>query len=420
VSVSQRGLQFGLGIALLGSALLLDPRAEAAFDAAKRACAIVGVIVAALALLCDKSRADRNRWSRPAQVAVCCAALAVVWTLAASILSPHQALAWDSLRRATLFALFIPIGASRTFAACGTRPALGLFVIGASVNVVISLAQAGGWQLPFDVAQIGGRFATGALLGNEGYVALAAATLAAICAAIATGAFGLRYRLGAVGVAAAAVAAIAINHQATSAIALCAGLVAIAAMRWRLRWLGVIFLAIVVGAATTALLPVLRNLTWAELGGIDAYQRLTTYRLGAWVAALHMIATRPLEGYGLGSFAMEQQTHRLAAEISLQQRFVQPTGSSFIYAHNDYLQLAAEAGIPALLFVLIAIAAILFGLVRIGRALADVERLVLLAMLTCAAVAALAWFPLQIPFISIALLLTLGRAWRVVADEGAP
>ena len=251
-------------------------------------------------------------------------------------------------------------------------------------------------------------------------MALAAALLAAICAAIAAGDLRLRYRLGTAGVAAAAVTTVAINHQATSAIALCAALVAIVAMRWRLRWLAALCLILVGLAATTLLLPALRDLTWASLGGVDFYQRLTTYRLGAWVAALHMIATHPFSGYGLGSFAMEQQVHRLAAEIFLQQRFVQPTGSSFIYAHDDYLQLAAEAGIPALFLVIIAIAAILFGLARIGRAAADIERLVLLAVLTCGAVAALAWFPLQIPFIAIALLLALGRAWRIVADEGAP
>ena len=129
-----------------------------------------------------------------------------------------------------------------------------------------------------------------------------------------------------------------------------------------------------------------------------------------------MVATRPLTGYGLGSFAAEQQTHRLAAELALQQR--RATDRSVSFMRRDYLQLAAEAGIPALLLVLGAAGATLTGLAT-HRPAADIERLVVLALLTCGAVAALTWFPLQIPFTAIALLLAIGRAWRIVADEGS-
>lgn len=409
-------LQCGLGIALIGSALLVDPRAEASFDAPKRVCAIIGALVA-LGAVCGEPRgAGRMPRARIAAWACICAALAMVWILIATVFSPHQDMAWNSLRRAAFFALFVPIGASRAFAAAGTRVAVGAFAFGTVANVVVSLAQAAGWKLPLDVVQLGGRFATGALLGNEGYVALAAALLACICVVVMMRDSRRRYRVAAAAALAASVAAIVVNHQATSAIALAAALMVAAAAYWRLRWLSILLGVGIVVAVTTVLLPPLRHATWAALGSVDAYQQLTTYRLGAWVSALHMIQIRPLLGFGLGSFALEQQTHRFAAEISLQQRFVQPTGSSFIYAHDDYLQLAAEAGLPALLFLLGGVGAIVLGLARLGRSSVDGERLVLLALLTCGAVAALAWFPLQIPFIAVALLLAIGRAWRLVAD----
>ena len=226
-------MQLGVAVALIGTALLLDPRAEAAFDAPKRACAIVGAFIGALALVCDKPGMGWARYSRTAKWAVICAALAAAWLLVATIASPHQQLAWTSLRRALFFALFIPIGASRALAPASGRGLFGIFALGCAVNLLMSLAQAAGWTLPLDVVQIGGRFATGALLGNEGYVALAGALLAAACVAIATSVASPRLRFIALGIAAIAMVVIVINHQITSAVAFGAALVVIAAMRWR-------------------------------------------------------------------------------------------------------------------------------------------------------------------------------------------
>jgi len=108
---------------------------------------------------------------------------------------------------------------------------------------------------------------------------------------------------------------------------------------------------LVVLGATTALFPPLRAATWDALP-LSSYQQVTTYRVGPWIAAVDMAAERPLSGYGPGTFAAEMQTHQFAAEIRLHERLGQPTGASFVRAHQDYLQLAAEAGIPALLLFL--------------------------------------------------------------------
>ena len=327
-------------------------------------------------------------------------------------------MAWTSLRRAALIALCIPIGASRALDTTGGRRLFVLFVCSCGANAAISLLQTFGLQLPLHVVQLGGRFATGALLGNEGYVALASSILGAACAAIVASDVPRRYRIGALGVCAICILVIVFNRQATSAFAFVAALAMIAAVRWRMRWIAAGLACLIAIAAGTALIAPLRALTWSALpvDGVEGYQRLTTYRLGAWVAAIDMAEARPLTGYGLGTFAAEQQPHRLQAELNLRERFVQPTGATFVYAHEEYLQLAAEAGIPALLFFLSALGALLFGLVWLPRSPLDAERAVLLAVLTTGAVAAIAWFPLQIPFTAAVLLFAAGRAWRVVAE----
>jgi O-antigen ligase len=417
----RRTVWLGVAIGLLGSALLIDPRAEAAFDAPKRVCVIASALICVFALLGNTHSGSHAAISRAAKLILVCTALAAVCVLVATLASPHPQLAWPSIRRALFFALFLPIGASLAVAGSGGRVVFGLFGMGCTINLAMSLTEAAGWQ-DLDVAQIGGRFTTGALLGNEGYVALAAALIATACAAIVMGGSRMKHRIGAAAVAAIALLTIAINHQVTSALAFGAALIVMAAMRWRQRWLAAILFGGIAVVVTTAVLPPLRSITWMALpvGGVDGYQRLTTYRLGAWAAALHMSAARPLTGYGLGSYGAEQQVHRLAAELSTRERFVQPVASSFVYAHNDYLQLAAEAGIPALLFALGALTAILAGLARVRRPADDIERLLLLGILTSGAVAALTWFPLQIPFTALALLLAAGRAWRIIAHESAP
>ena len=53
---------------------------------------------------------------------------------------------------------------------------------------------------------------------------------------------------------------------------------------------------------------------------------------------------------------------------------------------------------------------------RLRRAATDAEAAALLGLLAAGAVAALAWFPLQIPFTAMLLLLAAGRGWRLIAE----
>lgn len=417
---ARRLVAWSAAAAVAGSAWLVDPFAEASFDAPKRDVVLVAAALGALGLAWDTSVPDWRRWSRGARVIAASLALLVAWLLVATIASPHADVAWPALRRSALFLLLIPIGASRVFDGRGGRVLFGVFALACVSNALISLLQFAGLELPFEVAQIGGRFKTGALLGNEGYVSLACALLGAAGAAIAACASRRRERVLGIAVLAVAIGAIAANRQATSAAALLFAAAVVVAVRCRAQRIVAILFATLALVAVSAVVPPLRAATWERVPlGVEGYQRLTTYRLGAWVAALDMVAAKPWTGYGPGTFGAEQQVHRFDVEVATRARFVHPLGATFVYAHEDYLQLAAEAGCPALLFALVGIAAMLRGLLRLARGPADTERAVLLGLLVTGVVAALAWFPMQIPLTAAVLLLAAGRAWRLIA-EGAP
>jgi len=154
---------------------------------------------------------------------------------------------------------------------------------------------------------------------------------------------------------------------------------------------------------------------------VAALEQATTYRIGAWAAAWQMIEARPWTGHGPGSYPLQSQRYRFVAERTIQVRLrPPPTATAYAHAHQDYLQLAAECGVPTLIAALLAIGTLLHGLLACIEAAArdgrrDVEALGLLAILVAGGVAALAWFPLQIPLTALILLLAAGRAWRRVA-----
>lgn len=75
---------------------------------------------------------------------------------------------------------------------------------------------------------------------------------------------------------------------------------------------------------------------------------LEIYRLAMWKTALKAIADYPLTGYGLGNFELAYQRHAFPV-IEDWVQFSRTTA----FAHNEYLQMAVELGIPALAFLLL-------------------------------------------------------------------
>jgi hypothetical protein len=132
--------------ALLSTAWALDPFAEAAFDAPKR---LLGIVFAVIGATADHADSWPDwRWSGYAQSAVLFLALGLIGTLISTMLAAHADSAWASLRTVILFALFLPLAASRALG--GRRGLLVYWAAGAAalVNALLSLMQASGWDLP--------------------------------------------------------------------------------------------------------------------------------------------------------------------------------------------------------------------------------------------------------------------------------
>lgn len=428
-----------LVLVVLGTAILVDVRAEAAFDAPKRLVAMVGLVVAAASLALGGARdaaTGRDGWGlatvgRAAAVPRIVAAalgVAALGALVATVVSPRPAIAGDALRALAVFALAVPLGASRALDAGRGRWVLAAFVVGALLNALGALAQATGATL-FATELVTGRADTGAFLGNEGHVAQLAA-LALVGAGVAAwrGATAAT-RTAAVTAAVPLLAALVVSRNLTALATAGAGgalVVLLARGRRALAPLGLAALAL---AATVLAYPPMRARlveAAASARGGD-WDALTTYRLGPWSAAVEMIRERPLVGFGLGTFGAEFAAHRMEAEIAQRRRLVIPlVTSSFAAAHSEYLQAAAECGVVPAFACVVAAAALLWGLVeRVRDPEEATEALLVVALLGATALAALTWFPLQLPVVMIPVLLAAGRGWRLLApgatqDDGAP
>ncbi|MEO6027324.1 MAG: O-antigen ligase family protein, partial [Candidatus Binatia bacterium] len=274
-----------------------------------------------------------------------------------------------------------------------------------------------------------GRTDTGALLGNEGHLAqlTALALVVVVAVSIVMPVAGVRGLLVVVGAVFAA--ALVSNRNLTALVALTCGVgIALVLARGRKALVSIGLVVLVLGATVVVVAPlrgrVVQAVQAASQGDWDA---VTTYRLGPWAAALEMVRERPLTGFGPGTFGAEFTAHRLDAELRHERRFTIPVlTSSFGEAHSEYLQAVAEAGMPAALAVVVALGALLAGLVRLTLDPHETRRdeaVVLVAFLGAGAVASLMWFPLQRPITALPLVLAAGRGWallrpRVAAEAG--
>lgn len=408
-------------IAILAAAFLIDPQADLAFDAPKWLIAgLCGLAIVTILLLrlWQQSVIAVVRAFTAADATVVMLILAIIGAIVSTSVAIHGPVAWRALLKCMLLVPFVVAGASLPLNGPAVRR-LGLVaLIAASGTMLLSLLQFVGFRLPLHIDQIGGRYATGALLGNEGYVALVAALTGAAGFAWLTSAWpNRRFMAWPVSLLLLSCATIAMNRQLTAALALLTAAATILALRWNAHKLVLVVACAALLASTTALVPALRSVTWGAIPGMDAsaYQRVTTYRLGAWAAAEEMVRHHPWLGSGPGSFAVESTTRRLDAEIRYGTRLLQPTGATFVAAHQDWLQLAAEAGVPVAALVFIAYVTLLWRLMSPLRqdTRHNLQRIGTAAVLVAAGVAALGWFPMQIPLIALVVAFAAGRGWRL-------
>lgn len=403
-----------IGAVLVGTAVLVDSSAEAAFAAPKRLVAMFGIAGAFVALMLSGGEhfLPRSHWSANQRRAVLLVVAGGVLTLLSAAFSPRRALALDSARVVFVFAMLLPISASRLFEGLRVKWLLAAFFGACAVNSVLSILQAGGLYQPLEVAAITGRTNTGALLGNEGHLAMLLSLAALGSSALVLVGVAGRFRAIVLGCTALFAAALVVNLNFTALFALLAGEVVLFGAVYRRAAFHPSIGLVVVLIAVVALYPPFRGRIqeMAHQASEGRWNDVLTNRLGPWAAAVEMGVSRPILGWGPGTFEAEYVPHRLQAELWFRDRLLIPrVTSNFAQAHSDYLQAFAEVGLPATLALLAAAGLVLRGLIQRVR---EPESVLLLSMLVAGGVAATTWFPLQQPTIAAVLLLCAGRAWR--------
>jgi O-antigen ligase len=415
-----------LAVILAGTALVVDTEAAAAFDAPKRLIALVGT---ALAAALTFSLRDRD----PAMAPLSCppaarrgalwlTAAALLLTLVAAVASPRREIALGATRALGLYALLLPLGASRAVERGKTWLA-ATFLGATAVNSVVSILESRGLFRPFALETFGERQETGAYAGNVGYLAITVALGAVLALGVVLTSRRPPLRIAAGGALALFAATLLVNLNLTALTSALAGVGVLLVLVHGRRAAVPIAAAVLAAAIGVAGYAPLRHRARevASAGRSGDWDALVSFRGGAWASAIEMSRDRPLVGYGPGPFAAENVPHRLAAEIRARRRFVAPlVTSSYAEAHCDYLQVFSEAGVPAGLAVLGAVACLFAAAGAAAWRTKAPELVLLVSVLAAGATAALTWFPLQRPVIAVPLLLAAGRAWRLSARNRPP
>ncbi|HEY6931070.1 MAG TPA: O-antigen ligase family protein [Thermoanaerobaculia bacterium] len=413
-----------LALAFIGIGLAIDSGADASFDAPKRFIGLVLIAVAAAPLFFSSwrgwlpARGDRAAW-----IVLWLVGFLFAAALLSALVSPRRVASTSAWRVLLLYGLLLVLGASPALAK-GRKILLGAFLVVAAINAVVSLLQAGRLYQPFELETMGGRASTGAFVGNVGYLALTLALAAVACLALMLGTARPAIRIASGLGLALFLLALLVNRNLTAISALLAGATLFLFARFRRKavpYAAAVLLLVALAVAASPMRMRVRQ-AWGAARGRN-WNALTTYRFGAWKAAVTMARQRPLLGYGPGTFGAEFVTHRLAAEIASRKRYINPLlTSSYAEAHCDYLQPFAELGIPAGLAGIGAAALLFATLVRRSRAAgpSQSEAAFLLGFLGAGAAAALTWFPMQRPVTALPLLLAAGRAWRISSSDGTP
>lgn len=411
-----------LVVVIAGSALLVDPRAHASFDAPKRLVALAGAALAAFAALAFTRRSHGllDAWRTlpaAARVSLIAASAGLLWCAVSATLSPRQSVSLDTLRAMVLLLLLVPLGASGAVAR-GRNLLVAAFLAATALNAGVSILQSRGIQ-PLRLQTFGTRNETGALAGNVGYLAITVALAAVLTLGVALSTRHRALRAAAGALLLLLLATLLVNRNLTALVSVAAGATAFLVARFgRRSLLSLGALAVLLVAGLLVVAP-LRARTAETLSAVRRgdWDRLTTYRTGPWAAALEMARERPITGWGPGTFAAEFVPHRLQAEIRARKRLINPLlTSSYSEAHCDYLQAFAEVGIPGGLAALVAVVALLVAVGRgPGHRALRSEEAVLFGLLVAGATAALTWFPLQRPISAAPLLLAAGRGWRLAS-----
>lgn len=123
----------------------------------------------------------------------------------------------------------------------------------------------------------------------------------------------------------------------------------------RPRLLLIPLLALVAGFGLLTVTSRITDSTLQRAGTLVAIREQVGYqwRAGMWTKALRMAADRPVRGWGVGTFPIQQALYHHPEVRTREQWVIATEGASLSEnAHNAYLQILAELGIPGLILYL--------------------------------------------------------------------
>lgn len=206
---------------------------------------------------------------------------------------------------------------------------------------------------------------------------------------------------GAAAVCFVLLAAMALTFSQSSLVALLGGLLALAAVRWGLRWAAAGIAVLAVAGA------VLLAASGADLNSIKSLDIRSSGRASLVRGGLDLASDRPLAGYGTGSF-----------QVEFERRFPEDAEGTGSVSHTEPVTVAAEQGLLGLVPYVALLAAALGALIAVPLRL-SVARSALVACFAAMVVHSLAYAGLLIDPVTWALVGTgLALARHPVAPAG--
>lgn len=346
-------------VSLFGLAVVFDPQAKEAFRIPKellfRAVGIASFIV--VVFRWRGQTVSPRRLSRPMYLSLAM----VLWTAVTTLTSSNQLLSFDSLTTVTCAVLFY----NAVRLSIQDQPSafwLDIILPGALINALLVMAQEFKIWQPFDFPPDQPHALTTGLMGNPndaGMFLLIPALVFAVAAASCRGNRRIIYILSAVILAGGLIAC----GTRIALIAYVLGLLATAAQWGRTRVIllvPLLVIFVIISAITlrrqergiTALIQAAKN---------RQYDVLLTQRLPAFLTAMEMAKDHPVTGAGPGTYKWHYLRYRIELAQEYPERLTRGWALNFREAHNDHLQILAEAGLPGYGLFAFAIGLILLG-----------------------------------------------------------
>ena len=321
-------------------------------ESVMRAEGLLGALLVVIALTYVEDRQSCLSRMRQAGLPVLhfIVAAGVVWTGITALLSTNRGLSYESFVSVLTSALLF-------FAVWYAAPRISLVAVDVllpvvAINAALAAAQEYAIFDPFlhDDPLLAQHLKATGLIGNPNVVGSFMALAAVIFAAAASRVQGMRrwlYFLGAL----IATASVLVSLTRTALVALAAGLLLLAVGRSRRRAAaGIVAVALVIGGAVALRVPLMmRVLDVPRLARDGGLEVATSGRVAPALVAWEMFRDRPLTGVGPGGYGYGYTEYKTRVRQKYGAAIDGTTATTFGDAHNDHLQLLAEAGLPGYL-----------------------------------------------------------------------